>query len=52
MHTAPTGHANLAFFGCVQSQGGLADYFTVPVDRLHVSPTISTTTRLSSSNRS
>jgi threonine dehydrogenase-like Zn-dependent dehydrogenase len=29
---------NLAFFGCVHSQGGLADYFTVPANRLHVVP--------------
>lgn len=29
---------NLAFFGCVHSQGGLADYFTVPVNRLHGIP--------------
>lgn len=29
---------NLAFFGCVHDQGGLADYVTVPVDRLHAVP--------------
>jgi 2-desacetyl-2-hydroxyethyl bacteriochlorophyllide A dehydrogenase len=29
---------NLRFFGCVHDQGGMADYFTVPANRLHVVP--------------
>jgi 2-desacetyl-2-hydroxyethyl bacteriochlorophyllide A dehydrogenase len=29
---------NLQFFGCGYSQGGMADYFTVPANRLHVIP--------------
>jgi 2-desacetyl-2-hydroxyethyl bacteriochlorophyllide A dehydrogenase len=29
---------NLRFFGCGYEQGGMADYFTVPADRLHVVP--------------
>jgi 2-desacetyl-2-hydroxyethyl bacteriochlorophyllide A dehydrogenase len=29
---------NLRFFGCVHDQGGMADYFTVPANRLHVLP--------------
>jgi threonine dehydrogenase-like Zn-dependent dehydrogenase len=29
---------NLGFFGCGYSQGGMADYFTVPVDRLYPVP--------------
>lgn len=29
---------NLKFFGCGWDQGGMADYFTVPADRLHVIP--------------
>ncbi len=29
---------NLRFFGCVHDQGGMADYFTIPADRLHVIP--------------
>ena len=29
---------NLRFFGCVHDQGGMADYFTIPADRLHVVP--------------
>ena len=29
---------NLAFFGCGYAQGGMADLFTVPADRLHVVP--------------
>jgi 2-desacetyl-2-hydroxyethyl bacteriochlorophyllide A dehydrogenase len=29
---------NLRFFGCGYSQGGMADYFTIPADRLHVIP--------------
>ncbi len=29
---------NLRFFGCGYDQGGMADYFTVPVDRLHAVP--------------
>jgi 2-desacetyl-2-hydroxyethyl bacteriochlorophyllide A dehydrogenase len=29
---------NLQVFGCVYSQGGMADYFTIPADRLHVVP--------------
>lgn len=29
---------NLRFFGCVYEQGGMADYFTIPADRLHVVP--------------
>jgi 2-desacetyl-2-hydroxyethyl bacteriochlorophyllide A dehydrogenase len=28
----------LQVFGCVYSQGGMADWFTVPADRLHVVP--------------
>lgn len=28
----------LQFFGCGWSQGGMADYFTVPADRLHLVP--------------
>lgn len=37
-----TGRANtcedLRFFGCGYEQGGMADFFTVPADRLHVLP--------------
>ena len=29
---------NLQFFGCVYDQGGMADYFTIPANRLHVVP--------------
>jgi 2-desacetyl-2-hydroxyethyl bacteriochlorophyllide A dehydrogenase len=29
---------NLRFFGCIHDQGGMADYFTIPADRLHVVP--------------
>ena len=29
---------NLRFFGCVHEQGGMADYFTIPADRVHVVP--------------
>jgi len=29
---------NLAFFGCGYPQGGMADFFTIPADRLHVVP--------------
>ncbi|OLM28584.1 Alcohol dehydrogenase [Pseudonocardia sp. Ae717_Ps2] len=29
---------NLRFFGCVHHQGGMADWFTVPANRLHVVP--------------
>src|SRR5437899_3255974 len=29
---------NLQFFGCGWEQGGMADLFTVPADRLHVLP--------------
>jgi len=29
---------NLTFFGCGYAQGGMADYFTIPADRLHVIP--------------
>jgi 2-desacetyl-2-hydroxyethyl bacteriochlorophyllide A dehydrogenase len=29
---------NLQVFGCVYGQGGMADFFTVPADRLHVVP--------------
>ena len=29
---------NLQFFGCGWEQGGMADWFTVPADRLHVIP--------------
>lgn len=29
---------NLRFFGCVYEQGGMADCFTVPANRLHVVP--------------
>ncbi|HEX8094743.1 zinc-dependent alcohol dehydrogenase [Jatrophihabitans sp.] len=29
---------NLRFFGCIYDQGGMADYFTIPADRLHVVP--------------
>jgi 2-desacetyl-2-hydroxyethyl bacteriochlorophyllide A dehydrogenase len=29
---------NLQFFGCGYEQGGMADYFTIPADRLHVVP--------------
>ncbi len=29
---------NLQFFGCGWEQGGMADWFTVPADRLHVVP--------------
>lgn len=29
---------NLRFFGCGYDQGGMADYFTVPANRLHVIP--------------
>jgi 2-desacetyl-2-hydroxyethyl bacteriochlorophyllide A dehydrogenase len=28
----------LRFFGCVHDQGGMADYFTIPADRVHVLP--------------
>ena len=28
----------LHFFGCVYDQGGMADYFTIPANRLHVLP--------------
>ena len=30
--------ANLTFFGCVHDQGGMAEYFTIDVRRLHVVP--------------
>jgi 2-desacetyl-2-hydroxyethyl bacteriochlorophyllide A dehydrogenase len=37
-----TGRSNLCedlrFFGCGYEQGGMADYFTIPADRLHVVP--------------
>jgi threonine dehydrogenase-like Zn-dependent dehydrogenase len=29
---------NLQFFGCGWTQGGMADYFTIPADRLHRVP--------------
>ena len=29
---------NLLFFGCGWEQGGMADYFTLPADRLHLIP--------------
>jgi 2-desacetyl-2-hydroxyethyl bacteriochlorophyllide A dehydrogenase len=29
---------NLKFFGCAYPQGGMADFFTVPANRLHVVP--------------
>jgi 2-desacetyl-2-hydroxyethyl bacteriochlorophyllide A dehydrogenase len=29
---------NLQVFGCVYEQGGMADWFTIPADRLHVVP--------------
>jgi 2-desacetyl-2-hydroxyethyl bacteriochlorophyllide A dehydrogenase len=29
---------NLRFFGCVYEQGGMADYFTIPANRVHVVP--------------
>ena len=29
---------NLRFFGCGYDQGGMADYFTIPANRLHVIP--------------
>jgi 2-desacetyl-2-hydroxyethyl bacteriochlorophyllide A dehydrogenase len=29
---------NLRFFGCIYEQGGMADYFTIPANRLHVIP--------------
>ena len=29
---------NLRFFGCGYDQGGMADYFTIPANRLHVVP--------------
>jgi 2-desacetyl-2-hydroxyethyl bacteriochlorophyllide A dehydrogenase len=29
---------NLRFFGCIYDQGGMADYFTIPTNRLHVIP--------------
>lgn len=29
---------NLAFFGCGYAQGGMADFFTVPANRLHLIP--------------
>ncbi len=29
---------NLRFFGCGHDQGGMADYFTIPADRVHVLP--------------
>ncbi|SEH85196.1 2-desacetyl-2-hydroxyethyl bacteriochlorophyllide A dehydrogenase [Mycolicibacterium rutilum] len=29
---------NLRFFGCGYEQGGMADYFTIPADRVHVVP--------------
>jgi len=29
---------NLQFFGCGYSQGGMADFFTIPANRLHVVP--------------
>ena len=28
----------LRFFGCVHDQGGMADYFTIPANRVHVLP--------------
>jgi len=31
---------NLRFFGCVHDQGGLADYFTIPTNRLHRVPDV------------
>ena len=40
--TCTTGRANLCenlqFFGCGWAQGGMADFFTVPADRLHAVP--------------
>jgi 2-desacetyl-2-hydroxyethyl bacteriochlorophyllide A dehydrogenase len=37
-----TGRANLCenlqFFGCGWNQGGMADFFTIPADRLHIVP--------------
>jgi 2-desacetyl-2-hydroxyethyl bacteriochlorophyllide A dehydrogenase len=29
---------NLRFFGCIYDQGGMADYFTIPANRLHAVP--------------
>jgi len=29
---------NLRFFGCGYEQGGMADFFTIPADRIHVIP--------------
>ena len=29
---------NLQFFGCGYAQGGMADYFTLPANRLHPVP--------------
>lgn len=29
---------NLRFFGCVYDQGGMADYFTIPANRVHIVP--------------
>ena len=29
---------NMRFFGCVYDQGGMADYFTIPSNRLHIIP--------------
>jgi 2-desacetyl-2-hydroxyethyl bacteriochlorophyllide A dehydrogenase len=29
---------NLRFFGCAYSQGGMADFFTIPANRLHLIP--------------
>ncbi|HEY5853359.1 MAG TPA: alcohol dehydrogenase catalytic domain-containing protein [Aldersonia sp.] len=29
---------NLRFFGCAHDQGGMADYFTIAADRLHIIP--------------
>jgi 2-desacetyl-2-hydroxyethyl bacteriochlorophyllide A dehydrogenase len=29
---------HLRFFGCVHDQGGMADYFTIPANRVHVLP--------------
>lgn len=29
---------SLRFFGCVHDQGGMADYFTIPANRVHILP--------------
>jgi 2-desacetyl-2-hydroxyethyl bacteriochlorophyllide A dehydrogenase len=31
-------YENLRFFGCGYTQGGMADYFTIPANRVHVIP--------------